>query len=137
MVPVEDPHPGPGTDEDEPAVDGRRSSAQLEISNAIVRLLKEHYGKGPTSVKTHLLGDVVVVLTRGGFTQVEHTLHSLGHGQAVLEQRRVFQQVMTERFRAVIAEATGREVLAALSAAHLDPDISCETFVLGSAPARP
>jgi uncharacterized protein YbcI len=117
--------PDLGTSPDVP-----RSSVVLEISNAIVRLMKEHYGKGPTSVKTHVLGDAVVVLTRGGFTQVEHTLAELGHEQAVVEQRRIFQQAMTDRFSAIVAGATGRVVVAVLSATHVDPDISCETFVL-------
>ena len=85
-----------------------------------------------------LLGDTVVVLTRGGYTQVEHTLTELGHGEAVIEQRRVFKLAMTERFRAVVGEATGREVVAVLSATHVAPDIGCETFVLApAAPATP
>lgn len=109
------------------------SSAMLDVSNAVVRLMKAHYGKGPTSVKAYLLGDAVVVLTRGGYTQVEHTLTELGHGEAVIEQRRIFKLAMTERFRAVVGEATGREVVAVLSATHVAPDIGCETFVLAPA----
>jgi uncharacterized protein YbcI len=107
-----------------------RPTTLLEVSNAIVRLMKAHYGKGPTSVRTHLLDDAVVVLTRGGFTQVEHTLVELGQEAAVLEQRRIFKLAMTERFREVVSDATGREVVAVLSATHVAPDLGCETFVL-------
>ncbi|WP_026909414.1 Na-translocating system protein MpsC family protein [Patulibacter minatonensis] len=111
-----------------------QSSPTLEISNAIVRLMKQHYGKGPTSVRTHLLGDAVVVLTHGGFTKVEHTLNELGHEDAVIDQRQTFKDAMTEPLRDVVAQALGREVLAVLSATHVDPDIACETFIL--APVR-
>jgi uncharacterized protein YbcI len=120
---------GSGTSLARDAAPGR-STVVLDISNAFVRLMKESYGKGPTSVKTHLLGDTIVVVTKGGFTQVEHTLNDLGHESAVLDQRRIFQEAMQERFKEVVAEATGREVLALLSATHVDPDIQCETFIL-------
>ncbi|MEV4422985.1 Na-translocating system protein MpsC family protein [Patulibacter sp. NPDC049589] len=117
-----------------PGDEAQPGATMLAVSDAIVRLMKEHYGKGPTSVKTHLLGDAVVVLTAGGMTKVEHTLTDLGHEEAVIEQRRVFKQAMTDRFRDVVAGATGREVVAVMSATHVDPDYACETFVL--APER-
>lgn len=112
-----------------------RSSSMLDVSTGIVRLMKEHYGKGPTSVKAHQLGDAVVVLTHGGFTQAERTLADLGHAGAVIEQRRIFKVAMDARFRAVVSEATGREVVAVLHATHVAPDIGCETFILAPSDA--
>ena len=44
------------------------------ISNRIVGLHKEYYGRGPTMAKTYFQDDLVVVLMRGGFTKVEQTL---------------------------------------------------------------
>lgn len=125
--PVRDPSPAP--------FDAARTSPLLEISNAIVALHKRYYGKGPTSAKTYLVGELVVVLLKGGYTQVERTLHHEGHTDAVMAQRRAFQEAMRERFRRVVEDATGREVVAVMSGNHLEPDLSCETFVLGDEPA--
>ncbi|WP_022928051.1 Na-translocating system protein MpsC family protein [Patulibacter americanus] len=123
-LPLREPAP-------EPAEAGRTSSPLLEISNAIVALHKRHYGKGPTSAKTYMVGELVVVLLKGGYTQVERTLYLEGLSEAVMVQRRAFQDAMQDRFRHVVEEATGREVVAVMSSNHLEPDLSCETFVLG------
>ena len=116
------------------SIDAGRTSPLLEISNAIVALHKRYYGKGPTSAKTYLAGELVVVLLKGGYTQVERTLHHEGLTEAVMVQRRAFQDAMRERFRQVVEDATGREVIAVMSSNHLEPDLSCETFVLGDDP---
>ena len=53
-----------------------------------------------------------------------------GRGQAVIEQRLEFQQVMRERFEAVIEAATGRQVIGFMSGNQQQPDMMCEVFVL-------
>ena len=44
------------------------------ISDGLVALLKEFYGRGPTQAKTYYHDDLVVCVLRGGFTRVEQTL---------------------------------------------------------------
>jgi hypothetical protein len=75
------------------------------ISNGIVALLKEFYGRGPDKTKTYVNGDLVVCLLRGGFTRVEETLREGGHGEDVIRQRMAFQDVMRERFTKVVEDA--------------------------------
>ena len=41
-----------------------------------------------------------------------------------------FQEVMRERFEAVIEHATGRRVIGFMSGNQQDPDMICEVFVL-------
>lgn len=41
------------------------------ISDGMVALLKEFYGRGPTRAKSYYQDDLVVCLLRGGFSQVE------------------------------------------------------------------
>ena len=65
-------------------------------------LLKDYYGKGPTQAKTYYHDDLVVCLLRGGFTRVEKTLQEGGRGEAVIHQRMAFQEVMRQRFEAVV-----------------------------------
>ena len=100
------------------------------ISDGLVALLKEFYGRGPTRAKSYFEDDLVVCLLRGGFTRVEQTLLEGGRGSAVIRQRMDFQDVMRARFEAVIESATGRKVVGYMSGNQQDPDIMCEVFVL-------
>jgi uncharacterized protein YbcI len=100
------------------------------ISDGMVALLKEFYGRGPTRTKSYYSDDLVVCLLRGGFTRVERTLLEGGRGSSVIQQRMDFQEVMRERFAAVIEQATGRRVIGFMSGNQQHPDIMCEVFIL-------
>lgn len=100
------------------------------ISDGMVALLKEFYGRGPTRTKSYYEDDLVVCLLRGGFTRVEETLLEGGRGQAVIQQRMEFQELMRERFAAVVERATGRPVIGFMSGNQQHPDIMCEVFIL-------
>ena len=103
---------------------------RTEISEGLVALLKEFYGRGPEQAKTYIDSDLVVCLLRGGFTRVEQTLLESGHGQDVISQRMVFQSVMRDRFTDVVSRATGRRVVGFMSGNQQNPDMICEIFVL-------
>ena len=47
------------------------------------------------------------------------------------EQRMDFQELMRERFEAVIEHATGRRVIGFMSGNQQHPDMMCEVFILG------
>jgi uncharacterized protein YbcI len=96
----------------------------------MVALLKEFYGRGPTRAKSYYEDDLVVCVLRGGFTRVEQTLLESGRGSAVIQQRMAFQDVMRDRFSAVIENATGQRVIGYMSGNQQEPDIMCEVFVL-------
>jgi uncharacterized protein YbcI len=101
-----------------------------EISTGLVQLHSRYYGKGPTKAKTHLVGDTIVCILRGGFTTVERTLLDTGETESVYQMRRSFQQAMEEEFRQVVETATGRNVIAYMSTINFDPDLAVEIFVL-------
>src|ERR1700754_2442770 len=109
---------------------GTHGDVLTAVSDGMVGLLKEFYGRGPTQAKTYYQDDLVVCLLRGGFTRVEQTLLDGGRGEAVIEQRMAFQEVMRDRFVAVIEHATGRHVVGFMSGNQQDPDLICEVFVL-------
>jgi uncharacterized protein YbcI len=100
------------------------------ISEALVSLHREYYGKGPTKAKTFLVDDTVLCMLRGGFTVVEKTLIDDGRQQAVHDIRQSFQAAMQERFTNAVQDALGRRVIAYMSQVHHEPDISAELFVL-------
>ncbi len=100
------------------------------ISDGMVALLKEYYGHGPTRTKSYYEDDLVVCVLRGGFSRVEQTLLEGGRGQAVIQQRMEFQELMRGRFESVIEHATGRRVIGFMSGNQQHPDMMCEVFIL-------
>jgi uncharacterized protein YbcI len=101
------------------------------ISNSIVGILREHYGRGPMKAKTYALDDIIVVVMRGsGFTALEQTIMDSGAPDRVVGMRHDFQRVMAKRYTETIEVLTGRKVLAFLSQAHVEPDITMEIFFI-------
>ena len=109
-------------------------TVRQEISNAVVGLYKQHFGKGPTRCRTYLQPELVVVVLGGGYTASEQTLFEAGRWYEVRETRQHWQDTMHGRFVETIEELTGRKVHAFMSANHQDPDLAVELFVLE--PAR-
>jgi uncharacterized protein YbcI len=118
------------TERDTHSLHGTHGDVLTAVSDGLVALLKEFYGRGPSQAKTYYHDDLVVCVLRGGFTRVEQTLLDGGRGAAVIEQRMAFQEVMRERFIAVIEHATGRPVIGFMSGNQQNPDMICEVFVL-------
>jgi uncharacterized protein YbcI len=108
----------------------RHGDVLTAISDGMVALLKEFYGRGPTRAKSYYEDDLVVCVLRGGFSRVEETLLEGGRGHAVIQQRMEFQEVMRERFTRVIEDATGKPVIGFMSGNQQDPDLMCEVFIL-------
>jgi uncharacterized protein YbcI len=101
------------------------------ISTSVVGILRKHYGRGPMKAKTYALDDIIVVVMRGsGFTALEQTIMDSGEPDRVIAMRENFQRVMAKLYRETIEELTGRKVLAFLSQAHVEPDITMEIFFI-------
>jgi uncharacterized protein YbcI len=105
-------------------------SLSLTISNAIVGLMREYTGRGPTKARTTLRDNLVVVLLEHTLSKGEKVLVEKGRGENVLALRREYQEAIREEASAKVAEITGCKVLAMMSANHLDPDLAVELFVL-------
>ena len=101
-----------------------------EITNRIVAFMREHYGRGPIKAKTYVLDNLIVCVLSNGFTAIERTMMRGGEPDQVLEMRRNFQRLMKERYSEMVEELTGRKVLAFLSQAHVEPDLTIEVFLM-------
>jgi uncharacterized protein YbcI len=116
----------PRADSELPLAGGKLLAA---ISTSIVAILREHYGRGPMKAKTYALDDIIVVVMRGsGFTPLEQTIMNSGDPERVVAMREDFQRVMENRYKQTIRELTGCNVVAFLSQAHVEPDITIEIF---------
>ena len=101
------------------------------ISTNIVAMLREHYGRGPTNAKTYVVDDIIVVVMRGsGFSPLEQTIMDSGEPELVIAMREDFQRVMARRFRQMIEDLTGRNVVAFVSRVHVEPDITMQSFFI-------
>jgi uncharacterized protein YbcI len=101
-----------------------------DITNRIVALMREHYGRGPIKAKTYVLDNLITCVLSDGFTAIEKTMMAGGEPERVLEMRRDFQRYMKIRYSEMVEELTGRKVLAFLSQVHVEPDLTVEMFLL-------
>ncbi len=109
---------------------GRRAA----ISNAMVGLKKEFYGKGPTAAKTYFDDDWVFVVLEGGLNRSEETLLEAGEERLVREVRLRFQEAMTATICGAVEEILGRPVLTYHSQVMFDPMRTVEMFLLAPLP---
>ena len=107
-----------------------RGEAAQAISNALVRLLRDYTGRGPTQAYTTITETHVIVVLRDALLKSERSLVEDGHADAVIDMRRRVQRTMKTALVNAIEVNTGREVLAFLSDHHIDPDIAVEIFIL-------
>ena len=100
------------------------------ISNAVVGLLHEYTGRGPTHARTTVSADTVVVTLRNCLTKAERTLAQRDQAVEVLAMRRAFQNTMRDDLVAAVQRLTGRTVEAFLSDNLHEPDVAVEIFLL-------
>jgi uncharacterized protein YbcI len=107
-------------------------SLLAEISREMVRLFKEQFGRGPSSVRTHWAGpDLLTVLLTDTLTPAERNLVKMGEHQRLRETRMIFQYASVAEFCEPVERLTGRKVKAFLSAVDsLDEGTCMEAFLL-------
>ena len=110
----------------------RPQSIQLAISNEMVRLYKDRFGRGPTKTRTHWVGpDVIAVLLEDTLTPVERSLVAMGEHQRLRDLRMFFQYATVPEFCEPIERLTGRKVRAFISGIDTEVDgVSTEMFFL-------
>jgi uncharacterized protein YbcI len=116
-----------------------RGQVLLDLSNAVVRIHKQFYGKGPTKARSHLSHDLLTVVLEGGFTRSEITLHERGHDREVVASRLAMQSSVEGELRSAVESILHRPVRSFMSANDPSNGLQAEIFVLhpedGSAPA--
>jgi uncharacterized protein YbcI len=103
---------------------------QAAISNAIVRIMREFYGKGAARSRTMVFDEYVFVILEDVLTTAEMTLRNGGAGDLVRRVRMRFEDLMTATFVGEVERLTGRTVVAYHSQVVLQPPSCFEIFVL-------
>ena len=112
----------------------RRPGLRADISNAMVGLKKEFYGKGPTKAKTYINDNYVLCVLQGGLTRNEETLLAAGEEMLVRQFRLRFQEAMADATTEAVERLTGRRVLGYHSQIVFNPEYGFEIFVLDAPP---
>jgi len=107
-------------------------SVQMRISNEMVRLYKEQFGRGPTKARTNWAGpDIVLTVLEETLTPAERNLVKLGEHQRLRDLRIFFQYASVKEFCEPVERLTGRKVRAFHSSVDTEVDgMSVEVFVL-------
>ena len=108
----------------------RAGELQAALSNAIVRIMREFYGKGAARSRTMLFDEYVFVVLEDVLTTAEMTLRNGGAGALVQRVRLRFEDLMTATFVSEVERLTGRTVVAYHSQVTLEPPSCFEIFVL-------
>ena len=115
---------------DSPESHPDRGALNAAISEAIVRLMADTTGRGPTKARTTIDRDLIVVMLQNTLTTGERYLADSDRAEQVLGMRRAYQEAMRSDCIAAIEDLAGRTVIAFMSANHIDPDLAAEVFVL-------
>ena len=107
-------------------------SVLLAISNEMVRLYKQQFGRGPTKARSSWAGpDTLVVVLEETLTPAERNLVRLGEHERLRESRSFFQYASVREFCEPVERLTGRKVRAFVSGTDAEVEgLSVETFVL-------
>ena len=122
--------------------DDSATGTTLQISDEMVRLFKDQFGRGPTRARAHWAGpDIVTVVLEDTLTPAERNLVKMGEHQRLRDTRMFFQYATIVEFCEPVERLTGRKVKAFLSAIDTEVDGLCvETFILhpagSAAPSR-
>lgn len=108
--------------------DGERLAA---VSNAIVKIFSDSYGRGPTKAKTYAFDDYVLCVLEDILTTVEKTLVDNGEEALVRTVRLRFQETEAKQFTDAVEALIGRPVIAYHSQVTFHPAVGFEMFVLG------
>jgi uncharacterized protein YbcI len=113
----------------------KRGLELQELTNAMVRLYKELFGRGPTKARTDYAGpDTLISTIQNSLTPAERNMIGLGEDQRVREIRMFFQHASNAEFTGTVEEITGRKVWAFVSGVDTDHDVSSEVFYLEPVP---
>jgi len=120
------------TEEQEPTAHERASSVLMEISNTMVRLYKDQFGRGPTAARTHWAGpDTLICILEDTLTPAERNLVAMGEHQRLRDTRLFFQYATVTEFCKPVELVTGRVVRAFHSSIDTRSDgQAVEVFVL-------
>lgn len=115
----------------QPGTEGNASASHslMEVTNEMVRIYKEQFGRGPTKARTNWAGEDALLCTlEDSLTPAERNLTKMGEHQRLRDVRLFFQYATEKQFRDTVETLTGRKVRAFVSGIDAEEDVSAELF---------
>jgi uncharacterized protein YbcI len=122
----------------------QRTSALQAVSNAMVKLHKDQFGRGPTRARSDFAGpDALLCVLEEALLPAELKMVEMGDQERVRESRIAFQAATAPEFIAAVEQIVFRKVRAFSSGVDPDSNVVFESFVFeprepdgdGAAPA--
>ena len=114
-------------------VEEHPTSLLAGISNAMVALHKEQFGRGPMSARSHFAGpNVLVCVLEDALLPAERKLVQMGDHERVRETRLAFQVATSDEFVRAVEQIVGRKVRAFASATDVAQNVVFENCVFES-----
>jgi uncharacterized protein YbcI len=99
-----------------------RGELEAEFTKAVIKLEKEHLGRGPLDARTFFINEMVVVRLRGILTPAEVKLSESREGRTLVkETRRQLFETTRSLLEAIVEDLLGCKVIS------LHTDISTQT----------
>jgi uncharacterized protein YbcI len=110
----------------------RGVSVLAQVSNEMVRIYKEQFGRGPTHSRALWCSDdVLTVVLEDTLTPAERNLVVMGQHERLRDMRMFFQYASVREFCEPVERLTGRTVRAFISGIDSEVGgVSIETFIL-------
>jgi len=106
-----------------------------QVSNALVALHKEQFGRGPTRAQSHFAGpDALLCVLEDALLPAEQRMVSMSEQQRVRESRMFLQVATSDEFVSSVEALTGRTVRAFASATDPDNGVVFENFMFNPDP---
>ncbi len=113
------------------AITAVHGASLMTLSNALVKLHKEQFGRGPTQARAYFAGpDLLVCVLEEVLLPVERKLVELGDSARVRESRMAFQAATAASFIAVVEGNLGRSVRAFATAVDPVANVAFENYWL-------
>jgi uncharacterized protein YbcI len=109
----------------------RTGLLMVELSNAMVQLYKELFGRGPTKARTSFAGqDLLVTTLENSLTRIERTMADACEHERLRDLRMHFQYMHEDDFVGTVERIIGRKVRAFVSGMDTKRDVASELFYL-------
>ncbi|AGY59903.1 DUF2294 domain-containing protein [Gloeobacter kilaueensis] len=95
----------------------RRRQIEVDVAGAMVRILKEMTGRGPTEAVAHVFQDMVIVRLKGTLTREEQFLARELEGRRLLKQVRAY---LREQFSLQMQQSIENITGARVTSSHHD-----------------
>ncbi len=110
-----------------------KGTMEAEVANAVVRFQREQQGRGPSEVRAHLLGDLMLVRCAGIFTPTETRLAVSEEGRRLIRSaRQELRAINHEEIEEIIAGIVGSVIVRSYFDVNVEFGEQVEVFVLAA-----